>query len=217
MGTVKLKDFGLAKFRDSAHLTQIGTTVGTAAYMSPEQAKGSEVDHRSDIWSFGVALYEMLTGQLPFRGAYEQAVTINNNDYLIWRNLAAAYALVPDKKMDAQNTYQKAITMAEAQLAVNPNNANVISNLAAYYADVGDSTKSLTYLKKAVELAADDVQIMYQTASTYEHLGNREQALLWIGRALTNGYPRSEIKNQPELEKLVADIRYKQLAINEKN
>ena len=73
-GNVKIMDFGLAKFRGSAQLTQTGTTVGTAAYMSPEQARGEEVDYRTDIWSFGIVLYEMLTGKPPFHGDYEQAV-----------------------------------------------------------------------------------------------------------------------------------------------
>ncbi len=73
-GKIKIMDFGLAKFRGAAQLTMVGTTVGTAAYMSPEQARGEEVDQRADIWSFGVVLYEMLSGELPFKGDYEQAV-----------------------------------------------------------------------------------------------------------------------------------------------
>jgi serine/threonine protein kinase/tetratricopeptide (TPR) repeat protein len=73
-GQPKIMDFGLAKVRGAAQVTKEGTTIGTAAYMSPEQARGEEVDHRSDIWSFGVLLYEMIAGTRPFRSDYDQAV-----------------------------------------------------------------------------------------------------------------------------------------------
>ncbi len=73
-GKVKIMDFGLAKVKGVSKLTQVGTTVGTIAYMSPEQTRGNEVDSRADIWSMGVVLYEMLAGKMPFRGDYDQAI-----------------------------------------------------------------------------------------------------------------------------------------------
>ena len=73
-GLVKIMDFGLAKLKGATKLTTTGSTLGTLAYMSPEQAQGIEVDQRSDIFSFGVVLYEMITGQLPFKGEHEAAI-----------------------------------------------------------------------------------------------------------------------------------------------
>ncbi len=73
-GIAKILDFGIAKLRGQMRLTRTGTTLGTVAYMSPEQARGEAVDQRSDIWSLGVVLYEMVTGRLPFRGDFDQGV-----------------------------------------------------------------------------------------------------------------------------------------------
>ena len=81
-GSVKIVDFGLAKLAGATRITRTGTTMGTAAYMSPEQVEGRDLDHRSDIWSLGAVLYEMMTGRPPFGGDTELTVmySIMNSD-----------------------------------------------------------------------------------------------------------------------------------------
>ena len=73
-GHVTVMDFGLALLIAGSKLTELDTTLGTAAYMSPEQTQGMEVDHRTDIWALGGVLYEMVCGKPPFRGLYAQAL-----------------------------------------------------------------------------------------------------------------------------------------------
>ncbi len=73
-GDVTIVDFGLAKLAGELSLTKTGATLGTTAYMSPEQLRGEELDYRTDLWSLGVILYQLLTGEYPFKGDYEQAL-----------------------------------------------------------------------------------------------------------------------------------------------
>jgi serine/threonine protein kinase len=73
-GLVQIMDFGLAKLRGATRLTKEGSTVGTVGYMSPELVQGLDADHRADIFSLGIVLYEMLAGELPFKGVHETAI-----------------------------------------------------------------------------------------------------------------------------------------------
>ncbi|UCE18119.1 MAG: serine/threonine protein kinase [Gemmatimonadota bacterium] len=111
-GLVKIMDFGLAKLKGVSRLTRTGSTVGTISYMSPEQAQGLEVDYRTDVFSLGVVLYEMIAGHRPFRGEHEAAIlySLLNEDpepvEVIPQVLASAMATILQKSLEKDKAYR---------------------------------------------------------------------------------------------------------------
>jgi len=118
-GRIKVMDFGLAKLKGSLKLTRTSSTAGTLAYMAPEQIQGIEIDARSDIFSFGTVVYEMLTGKFPFRGEHEAAMmySILNEDpipvttYRSDLSPAVAHILKRALQKDPSQRYQSVTEM----------------------------------------------------------------------------------------------------------
>ncbi len=145
-GLVKILDFGLAKLAGQAQFTKDTSTLGTVAYMSPEQVSGKEVDQRTDIWSLGGVLYEMLTGELPFKGDYEQAVI-----YAILNE--EPQPLSADKKMFSaelerilsralnKNPQERYINAAELLQELSSIRENIRNNKSEYKSTKSKSTK----------------------------------------------------------------------------
>lgn len=129
---VKIMDFGLAQLLGRSRITKLDSALGTAAYMSPEQSQGAKTDHRSDIWSLGVVIYEMVTGQLPFRGEYDQALIYSILNEPPAEPMTALRTGVP---MDLERLVDKA-------LAKNPDER---------YQNIADLIVDLGAVRRAVE------------------------------------------------------------------
>jgi len=105
-GRARIVDFGLASVMGLDHLTKTGSTLGTIGYMSPEQVRGDKVDHRTDLFSFGVVLYEMITGHAPFKADSEaatlHAITDTKPEFLarFRRDVPADLQTIIDKALD---------------------------------------------------------------------------------------------------------------------
>ena len=139
---------------------------------------------------------------------YEKALGFNDHDYVVWGNLASAYYRTPGEREKAKDTYQRAAQLAEKNREVNPHDPDLLSDLAGYYSMTGDGTNALSLLQVAVDLKPDDLNVFFRIGATYETLGEREQALQWIEKALERGYSQAEIENAPGLKELRADTRF---------
>ena len=136
-GHVTVMDFGLAQLTQASLLTRPDQTMGTTFYMSPEQTEGSGTDHRTDIWSLGVVLYEMVTGQRPFKGDYDKAVM---------------YSILNEEP--EQLTGLRTALPVELEVAVNKALAKQPSER---YQNAGDMVVDLKGLQKRLESSRSDV------------------------------------------------------------
>ena len=139
--------------------------------------------------------------------SFEQALALNDRDYRIWGNLGSAYkwAGQPEKSRAA---YLKAVALAERELGVNPRDGEVLLDLANYHADLKDPARARQYLQRGLRLAGNDANLLFLAATAYQQLGDRDQALFWLRRAVDAGYSREEIAHVPELASLRQDPRF---------
>jgi serine/threonine-protein kinase len=142
---------------------------------------------------------------------FQQAVQMNDHDSLLWHNLASAYK-ESDEPEKARVAYDQTARLAMGQLRVNPHDPTVLIRLADAYSMLEQPQRAREVLQRALALAPDSVDNMFQAGVIYEQLRDRKRALEWIAKAIRGGYSRDLIEKSPSLAQLRGDPRFQSLS-----
>ena len=189
-GEVKIVDFGLAKLAGQTMLTKEGTTLGTSAYMSPEQTRGEIVGHRTDIWALGVVLYQMLTGQLPFKGDYDQAIVYS----ILNEDPETMTSLRPDVPEAIAEIIHQALSKEPDDRFATAN--ELLDALKATRKTDSTPPSLASIIRRPIFLVAAGSLLIALTALTY----------WWLDRSAKIKWARQ--KALPEIEKMVQNISW---------
>jgi serine/threonine protein kinase/Tfp pilus assembly protein PilF len=143
--------------------------------------------------------------------AFEQSVALGPRQIQAYGNLARAYYWYPPTRPRARPALERAVVLANDDLRVNPDDADVHTLISEYYAMLGDREKALTHLRAALHQHPDDPETQYFAAKVYNLLGSREQALQWLRKSVDAGYSPAEIRNTVELDSLRSDPTFVQM------
>ena len=145
---------------------------------------------------------------------YVNAANLAPNDYRMWGNLADAYHFQGTQEQVAEVAYKRAIGLGEARLEVNPGDAVVMSDVALYYSRIGNVEKARELDEKANSRGQDTMYLHYNSALIHVQLGELDEALADLERAVELSYERELLRADPAFEQLKDDERFKQLVAN---
>jgi len=153
-----------------------------------------------------------------FLGRFEEdaeycrkAIDLSPEKYDYWGNLGDAYRMIPSESNKAVEAYQQAIRLAEAQLKVNSNDAEMLSYVALYYARTNEPTHARKYLERALKASPQNVDVLRNACLVHLEAGERQEALIWLQKAASAGYAREQLLANPELKSLHSDPQFDHL------
>jgi serine/threonine protein kinase/tetratricopeptide (TPR) repeat protein len=163
---------------------------------------------RSAYVNLGYAYFRVRKFDQAVR-ATNEALKLDDSDYQTWGNLGD-YLHFNGNQPGAVDAYKKAITLAEQKLKTNPQDASVLSDLAGYWAMLGDRTRALDYLDHSL-VGKSDKELLFNAALVYNQLRETGPALEWLSKALAAGYSRSQVAKVPYMDNLHDNPRYQAL------
>jgi eukaryotic-like serine/threonine-protein kinase len=140
--------------------------------------------------------------------AFENALNLHDSDSQIWANLGSAYRMAGMNEEKTNESFRRAIELAEEQLDVNPRDAEVLSQIAGYYALLDEKEIARNYAERALDEAPSHPIVLGRSAMAYERIGEREEALELIEKALETGFPANRIQREPDMNNLQEDERF---------
>lgn len=146
---------------------------------------------------------------------YEKALELNDSDYKVWSFLGSAYKYSdPPNREGSEKAVLRAIELAEKQLEINPRDPELLLSLSSYHIDLDEDTKAETFLERALRMEPAEVNNVMNVGIIYEHLGNRNEALKWIEKAVDGGYRLEEFLDgpDPELDSIRNDPEFLKIA-----
>jgi serine/threonine protein kinase/Tfp pilus assembly protein PilF len=172
------------------------------------QVDGNNADILANLGtvSFFLGFYEEDVGYS------QRAVELAPERYDYWGNLADAYHMIPGDESKSAADYQQAIHLAEVQLKINPNDADVLSLLAHYYARSNDPARARKYLEKALKADPQNVDVLLIACLVHLEAGERQEAMQLLRKAVAGGYAKEQLIANPELKILHGDPQFEHLA-----
>ncbi len=141
----------------------------------------------------------------------ERALKIDDKDWQNWGNLADTLYQIPARRQEAMSAYGKAIERAKTRLDVNPRDAMILAYTADYYAMLDQEKQAREQLARAVDLTSTDAEVLFRAAILYNHFGETEKTLEYLGKAVAAGYSPTVIRDTPDFDHLKGDQRYGRL------
>jgi len=139
------------------------------------------------------------------------SLKLDPSDALNWGVLGDALYWTPGRRGEAADAYHKAIALFNSKIEVNSRDAETLGFVAVYSAMVDDKKAAMNNLGRALAVAPNDADVLFKAAFVYSHLGDTDQALTWLQKALNAGYPTSAVRDTPEFDRFLTDPRFKRL------
>jgi len=199
---LKVTELAPDNFRGYSNLGGIYVAMGQYGKAIPVLERSVAIRPTGPAYGNLAAAYFYLRRFDQAARANEEALKLNESEYLVWGNLGEAYYWIAGKKKESQTSLRKAIALARKDLRVNPQSAELLGDVAWFHAMLGEKQNAAVALKRAIASAPDSPEVLWKAALSHRYLGDEKASLKWLEKATRAGYPKARILANPAFDSL---------------